>query len=278
MLSIATIVFREFLEIALVLGVVMAATQGLPKRGMLAIAGLALGVIGSAVIALFTSEISDAMEGMGQEVFNATIMFVAVGFLSWTVIWMRRHARTMTAEMRQMGQAVLAGNKPLYVVALVIALATLREGAEIVLFSYGQLAGNKVTMSEVLMGAALGGLGGTLVGWALYMGLLKAARKHLFAVTSWMLILLSAGMAAQGASFLIAADMLPALSPQLWDSSWFIAGDSTLGQTLGVLIGYTARPSGMELLAYLIVLVSVGLLYHRSGSSHKPAQPAPAAA
>ncbi len=265
MFPTATIVFREILEIALVLGIVMAATQGLPRRGMLAAAGLAIGIVGSVVIAFFTDAISDAIDGVGQEVFNAAIMFVAVGFLSWTVIWMKRHGRELAQHLNAVGADVVEGRRSLYVLVGVIALATFREGAEIVLFTYSMVSAEVYTMQQVIMGGIMGAIGGTIVGFMLYFGLLKSVKKHLFTVTSWMLIILTAGMAAQGAGFLIQADLLPTLHPELWDTSAILSGHSFVGETLKVLIGYTPRPTGMEFVFYVVVLVGVGLAYRVIG-------------
>ena len=261
MFPTATIVFREIIEVALVIGIVLAATRGLPGRVGLVLAGLGLGILGSIIIAFFTETISQAIDGVGQEIFNATVMFIAVGFLSWTVIWMKTHGRELAQNLKAVGQDVVAGNKSIYVLIGVVALATFREGAEIVLFTYGMTASGAYSFSEIVMGGLIGAAGGTVVGLMLYLGLLKAAQKHLFAVTSWMLIILTAGMAAQGANFLIAAGVLPELYPQVWDTSAILSGGSFLGETLKVLVGYTPRPTGMELVFYISVLLVVGSLY-----------------
>lgn len=273
MFPTATIVFREFLEVALVLGIVMAATRGLPKRINIALLGVAIGVLGSVIIAFFTDRISQAIDGIGQELFNASIMFIAVGFLSWTVIWMKRHGRELAQNLKAVGQDVLDGNKSAYVLIGVIALATFREGAEIALFTYGMTASGAFSMSEILMGGIMGAIGGSIVGLMLYFGLLKAAQRHLFTVTSWMLIILTAGMAAQGANFLISAGMIPELHPQVWDTSSIISGQSFIGQTLGVLVGYTPRPTGMELAFYALVLVVVGTAYKMISSAPRTQTP-----
>lgn len=273
MFPTATIVFREILEVALVLGIVMAATRGLPHRWLLALGGLAIGIAGSVVIAFFTESISQTMEGMGQEVFNATIMFIAVGFLSWTVIWMKTHGRHLAKHLSEVGQAVVKGKKSLFVIVGVVALATFREGAEIALFTYGMTASGKFTMMEIILGGLIGAVGGAMVGTMLYLGLLKTVKRHLFTVTSWMLIILTAGMAAQGANFLIAAGILPELKSQVWDTSTIIAGHGFIGETLSVLIGYTPRPTGMELLFYTGALGTIGGLYHMVGKTKPVLQP-----
>lgn len=266
MFPTATIVFREFLEVALVLGIVMAATRGLPGRFNLALAGLGLGVLGSVIIAFFTDSISQAIDGVGQEVFNAGVMFLAVGFLSWTVIWMKTHGRELANRLKEVGHDVMSGRKSAYVLVGVIALATFREGAEIVLFTYGMLASGAFSLTEIITGGLIGAVGGTAIGLMLYFGLLRAAQRHLFTVTSWMLIILTAGMAAQGANFLIAAGILPELNAQMWDTSAIVSGSSFIGETLSVLIGYTPRPTGMELVFYTSVLVLVGFLYKFVGN------------
>lgn len=270
MLNTAFIVFREVLEIALVLGIVMAATRGMKGRAFIAFAGLGLGIIGAGLIAFFTESISQAIDGVGQEVFNAGVLFIAVGFLSWTVIWMKRHGRDMAKNISAMGQDVKQGNRSIYALILVIALGTLREGAEVVLFTYGMTASGAISIASVIAGGLLGLVGGTIVGVMLYFGLLKTVKRHLFTVTSWMLIVLTAGMAAQGANFLIAAGILPELYPQVWDTSAFVSGDGMIGKTLSVLVGYTPRPTGMELCFYLSVLITIGIAYKFVGSK-KPA-------
>lgn len=270
MFPTATIVFREIIEVALVVGIVLAATRGLPGRMNLVLAGLGLGLLGSIIIAFFTDSISQAIDGIGQEIFNAAVMFTAVGFLSWTVIWMKRHGRQLAQNLKEMGADVLAGDKSSYVIIGVVALATFREGAEIVLFTYGMLASGAYGMSDIIIGGAGGLVGGTIVGLMLYLGLLRAAQKHLFTVTSWMLIVLTAGMAAQGANFLIAAGVLPELHPEVWDTSSILSGGSFLGETLKVLVGYTPRPTGMELVFYSAVLLFVGAAYRYVSAPRKP--------
>ncbi|MET0155604.1 MAG: FTR1 family protein [Rickettsiales bacterium] len=259
MWEMATIVFREFLEIALVVGILMAATRGLKGRLALFSSGLALGALGAACIAFFTEAISSAMDGVGQEIFNAAVMFTAAAFLCWTVVWMRRHGRFLSERLRGVGADVMRGEKPLYAIVAIVALSVFREGAEIALFSYGMQASGQYGMATLLAGGIAGALGGAALGTLLYFGILATARKRVFQVTGWLLMFLAAGMAAQGAGFLVAADVLPALSPELWDTSRFVSADSFLGQWLGVMVGYVPRPSGMEAVFYVALLgVSAG--------------------
>lgn len=277
MFQTAIIVFREVIEVALVLGIVMAATRGMRGQAFIALCGLTIGFIGSALIAFFTDAIAQAIDGMGQEIFNAGVLFVAVGFLGWTVVWMKRHGREMARNIGQMGQDVMQGRRPFYILIGVIALATLREGSEIVLFTYGMTASGAVAFSSVLAGGFAGLLGGVVVGFMLYFGLLKTVKRHLFTVTSWMLIFLTAGMAAQGANFLIAAGVLPELYPQVWDMSAVLPQDGAFGMVLGTLVGYSARPTGMEIVFYLGTLLTIATAYRMIGSARPAAIAVPVA-
>jgi high-affinity iron transporter len=260
MLATAIIVFREVLEAALVVSIVLAASRGAAQRGLWVSGGIAAGVAGALLVAGFAAEIVALMGGIGQELFNATILFAAVGMLGWHNLWMSRHGRELAAHARSIGQDVLAGTRPLYALASVVGLAVLREGSEIVLFVYGIAVGGGGGTAVMVLGGALGLAFGVAVGMALYLGLLAIPLRHLFTVTSWLILLLAAGMASQGAAFLLQADLLPAFGNTLWDSSFLLNEQSLIGQVLHALIGYTARPAGIQLVFYLATLLVIGTL------------------
>jgi high-affinity iron transporter len=91
MLATAIIVFREVLEAALVVGIVLAASRGVAGRGLWVSSGIAAGVLGAALVAACASAIATAVNGIGEELFNAAILFTAVAMLGWHNIWMNRH-------------------------------------------------------------------------------------------------------------------------------------------------------------------------------------------
>jgi high-affinity iron transporter len=97
--------------------------------------------------------------------------------------------------------------------------------------------------------------------------------KHLFAVTGWLILLLAAGLASQGAAFLVQADVLPELSPMVWDTSSVLADDSMLGRVLHTLIGYTAQPSGIQLVFYAATLLTIGALMRLVDRTSDPKPP-----
>jgi high-affinity iron transporter len=260
MLSTAIIVFREVLEAALIVGIVLAASEGLARRGLWIGSGIAAGLGGALIVALFAGAIAAAVSGMGQELFNASILIIAVIMLGWHNVWMGRHGRELANEMNAVGRDVAAGNRPMYMLVAVVGLAVLREGSEVVLFLYGIAAAQQEQAGLMFTGGMLGLVLGAGMGLLLYLGMLRIPSKYLFSATSWLITLLAAGMASQAAGFLAQADMLPTLVPTLWDTSSLLPQNSLLGKLLQTLVGYTDRPMGIQVLFYAVTLGGIALL------------------
>ncbi|MGC2520095.1 MAG: FTR1 family protein [Burkholderiales bacterium] len=272
MLATAVIVLREVLEAALVVSIVLAATRGVPGRASWVSFGVAGGVLGAMVVAAFAKALAAAASGIGQEIFNASVLFVAVVMLGWHNVWMTRHGREMASNLSSVGAAVRGGTKPLYMLAVVVMLAVLREGSELVLFLYGIATSGPGQSVGLAGGFALGLLGGMALAFAMYFGLLRVPAKRLFAVTGWLILLLAAGMAAQGAAFLVQADILPTLGDAVWDTSKVVSDESLVGRLLHTLVGYTARPYGIQIGFYVATLVVLLLLMKLFAQSPPPNQ------
>src|SRR5437763_1450239 len=130
------LVIAAILMAELTLGTATVAAQDADVR-----AGIAAGVLGAVAVALSTGIIADAVQGMGQELFNATVLFAAVAMIAWHAIWMATHGRALAVQMKTLGSAVSVGRRPLTALLIVVALAMLREGSEVVLFLFAQAAG-----------------------------------------------------------------------------------------------------------------------------------------
>jgi len=257
MLGASIIVFREVMEAGIIVGILLAVTTGVPGRGRWIAAGIGAGVAGAALLAVFADQISNALVGIGQELFNAGILAIAVVMLAWHNIWMARHGRQLAAQMKEVGEAVAKGSRPLAAVAIVVAVAVLREGSEIVLFLYGfVIAGGSSTW-----GLVAGGLIGLLLGCGVtaltFLGLVKIPGRNLFGVTTLLITFLAAGLAAQSVVFLQQAGVVTALEGTVWDTSAILSDRSLLGRVLHTLIGYTDQPSGMQLLVYALTLIMI---------------------
>jgi high-affinity iron transporter len=259
MLGALIIVFREVIEAGLIVGIVMAATRGVPTRGRWIGFGILGGLVGAAMVAIFAGAISQAFEGAGQELFNASVLGIAVVMLMWHNAWMARHGREIAEEMRTIGTAVSEGAKPLTALAVVVGLAVLREGSEVVLFLYGIFASG-TSGSALLTGGLLGVAAGAAFTALTYYGLLAIPNRYIFSVTSWLIALLAAGMAAQSVQFLNNAGVVVVFDRTVWDTSWLLSDGSLFGKLLHTLVGYTERPTEIQLMTYIATLVAMFLL------------------
>ena len=275
MLGALIIVFREVIEAGLIVGIVMAATRGVAGRGRWINIGVTGGVLGAGIVAMFAGAISEAFQGAGQELFNASVLGVAVIMLMWHNAWMARHGREIADEMRRVGTEVSEGAKPLTALAIVVGLAVLREGSEVVLFLYGIMASG-TSGSALVVGGLLGIATGVAFSALTYFGLLAIPNRHIFSVTSWLIALLAAGMAAQSMHFLNNAGLVQALDHTVWDTSWLLSEGSIVGRLLHALIGYTERPTQMQLLVYILTLIAMYLLMRFA--RYSPRERLPAAA
>lgn len=276
MIAALIIVFREVFEAGLIIGIVLAVTRTVPHRNGWIGGGVLAGVLTACVVAAFAGALSNLFAGMGQELFNAAILILAVVMLTWHNVWMARHGKELAGELRAAGQAVVAGEKSLLALAVVVGVAVLREGSEVVLFLYGVLATGNDTTWGVAFGGFAGLVLGALVCWLTYAGLLKIPPRALFTTTTVLIALLAAGMAAQATAFLERANWLTALDSVVWDSSWLLSDSSLPGKALHTLIGYTDQPTAMQLIVYLAILAVTFVLMRLCGAPAKTATPAPA--
>ncbi len=256
MFSTAIIIFREIFEISLLLSVIMAATREIEGRWKIVLLGFTAGIFGASIIAFFANEISNMAEGMGQELFNAGILFAATFMIGWTVIWMSRHARELSNNIKKLGKDIVAGEATIYSMAVVIAIAVLREGAEIVLFIHGMIA-SKQSVVDISIGSAIGFAGGSIAGLMLYLGLIKISPKHIFSTTTWLLMFVAAGMASIGAGYLTAAGYFSSFANVLWDTSSILSEKGIAGSTLHILLGYSERPMQLQVIFYMATLITL---------------------
>lgn len=257
MFATAVIVFREVLEAALLIGIIAAATRSIPGRNRWLFAGIMAGLAGSALVAASTDAIAGMAEGIGQEIFNALVLGIAVLMLAWHNIWMSSHGKAMAAEATNVGRAIRDGQQERSILFIVVGMAVLREGSETVLFLYAVSASEPSGVSAILLGGLIGVLSGIAVGYTVYAGLLRVPLRWFFMATGMLVLLLAAGMASQAAHFLIQANLLPSLAAPFWDTSIALPVTSVPGMLLHSLVGYDPRPAGMQLIFYIITLVII---------------------
>ena len=259
MFATALIVFRETLEAALFVGIVAAATRGLTGRARWLAGGVIAGVFGALVLAAGVDRISALADGIGQDLVNVGILSVALVMLAWHCIWVSTHGKEMSTDAKRLGSSVREGARTPRALMVAVALAVLREGAETVLFVSGLASGATGSSHGMLVGASLGVLGGMVLGFMIYFGLSRVKPQHLFAVTNVLILLLAAAIASQLARALAQSGLVDVWSGTLWDSSAILRSDSPVGILFHALVGYDARPSGLQLVFYLSTVLFIGL-------------------
>jgi high-affinity iron transporter len=257
MIGALIIVLREVIEAGLIVGIVLAATKNIPGRMTYIVAGLLGGLAAAAIVAIFAKEISDALEGFGQEVFNASILAVAVLMLTWHNVWMARHGREMSDHIRQIGHDVETGARSLLALAVVVGIAVLREGAEVVLFLYGIVISSGVSGLGLLAGGLMGLALGVAISFVTFIGLANIPLRYLFRVTGVLIGFIAAGMAAQSAGLLQQAGVITKFDRVMWNTASVLPENSMIGRVFQTLLGYTDQPTQLQLAVYLCTLLVI---------------------
>ena len=256
MFSLSVIVFREMIEICLILSIVIFSAKNMKNFITLILSGVLLGILGSVVIALAIDYISDLVSGMGQEIFNAALMFITAGFIFSMLLYTSKHAKNIKDNIiKQQGS--------FYGLLFIIAFTIFREGSEIVLLTHSYFIINQ-SVPEVITALILGLLSGSLVGVAIYYGMNKISISKMFSIINWLLVFVIAGLIVQGVSFLIAADVIMSLTNIVWDSSAIISEQSFVGMILSNLFGYISTPTMIELISYIFFLSLIIFAYKRN--------------
>lgn len=260
MIGSLVIVLREVIEAGLIVGIVLAVTRTIPSRMAYIAGGLLVGLFGAAIVAVFAGGLAKAFEGTGQEIFNALVLAIAVLMLAWHNVWMAQHGRELSENVRRLGTEVSHGSRSLLALSAVVAVAVLREGSEVVLFLYGLVLSSGEGTVSLILGGVLGLLAGIALSLLAYIGLITIPVRHLFRVTGLLIAFMAAGMAAQSVGFLEQADLTPWLGATVWDTSAILPDTSWVGRVLHVLIGYSDRPTELQLVAYIGTLGAILIL------------------
>jgi high-affinity iron transporter len=270
MFKIAIVVFREFLEIALLLGIIMAVTKPVKNSRTYIVLGALIGIVLAAIFALSIRTISTSFGSLGDEIFDSCVILLTAAIISWTVVWMQGYTKKIKKDLSKLSENITAGRASQLMLVLVVATAILREGAEVILFVYSVSSVESIQGTQYLIGIGIGAFFGLTVGVGLYLGLMKLAGKYVFKISTILLTMIAAGLAAEAAGILTSSGFIQLYSDQLWDTSWFVSNESIMGKILNVIMGYDSKPNGMQLVFYLTsILITVSLMKLRSIISHK---------
>jgi high-affinity iron transporter len=250
------IAFREGLEIALVIGILVSYLIRTGRKEQLPsiVAGTATALLLSGIIAIVMNQIGAELEDPYEQLFEGTTMFVAVGLLTWMIFWMRYQSRFMKQELEQRMQRALSTGARVSLFALAFVVVV-REGIETALFLAANAfaADGLSTLLGALIGLALAAAAGVLI----YGLAVRVNLRMFFDVTSVLLVLFAAGLLAHGVHEFQEIGLLPILSATAWDTANLLSNESALGSVLRALVGYNAEPSLLEVAGYLFYWVVI---------------------
>ena len=257
MFKIAVVVFRECLEIAFLFGVIMAVTRPVKNSRPYIILGSVVGVVLAATFALFARKVSHIFGGLGDEIFDSSVILLTSAMISWTVVWMQGYTRKIKKDLGKLSDKITTGATSQFMLVVVVATAILREGTEIILFVYTISSAEKIEATNYIIGLGIGSFAGLAVGSVLYLGLIKYAGKYIFTISTVLLTLIAAGLSAQAAGILTSSGIIESFNVQLWDSSWLVEDRSFIGKILNITTGYASKPNGLQIIFYL---ATIGLI------------------
>ncbi len=254
---------REGFEATLLVAIVLAYLVKIDRREDFRQVwyGVGAAVAVSVIVAGALFVTAGELEGTAEYVFEGTAMWVAVGFLTYMVLWMRRESRTVAQGIRRGIDSAVEGGGRLALISLVFVMVV-REGIETGLFIFGITRTS--TPLQVALGSALGIAAAVALGYAVYAGGKRINLGTFFKVTGVLLILVAAGLLAHGVAEFQEAGLLPELVP-LWDVSGApIIGEGALvSELLTAFLGWNPEATLLEFVAWATYLMLVGFAFLR---------------
>jgi high-affinity iron transporter len=262
---------REGLEALLVLGILLGILRrlGHADRSRHVWIGAGLGVLASIGVGLLVNAAFKAwFEETGAAVFEVVVALVAVGILTYMVLWMYKHTSTLVASVKE--KAALAAKEGRWAFIGGLAFFTVfREGLETVLFYGARLA--DIGWPTLIVSGAIGFAISAVLAYAIFRMTVQVSLRAFFGITGFLLIFIAAGLLVHVVHAASDLGWIPHGEP-LWDTSGSLPDeDHWLGGPLHALVGYEDQPTALQLLLYLGYLVGVGGWY-ASRLSPKAAQ------
>jgi high-affinity iron transporter len=260
---------REGLEAALVVSILVAFLVRTDRRHVLPKVWLGVGIavaisVGVTLVLALTQQ---ALTFEAQEALGGSLSIIAVGFVTWMIFWMRRTARTISADLRgKLEDAIKMGSTAVVVMA---ALAVGREGLETALFFFtaAQAAGET---TQPLIGFLLGIAVAIVLAYLLYRGAVKINLGRFFMITGALLIFVAAGILAYGVHDLQEAGILPGLNSLAFDVSAAVPPDSWYGVLLKGVFNFSPQTTWLEAVVWTLYVAVVLTLLLRPQRTKTP--------
>jgi high-affinity iron transporter len=270
-MAAALLSFREGLEAALIVGIVLGYLNkvGQADRARSVWAGVVTACLVSLVVAIALFALGAKLEGPAEEIFEGVTMLLAAAILTWMIFWMQRHGRTMKGDIERSLQ-VDQGQSAWALFSLAF-LAVVREGIELALFLTAAVFAAGATAT--LLGAIAGLAAAILVGWLVFVSARRLNIQKFFVVSSLLLLIFAAGLVGMGIHELNEAGIVPSVVEHVWSTKSVLDDKSTGGSILKALVGYNDDPSLTQVIAYVgyAVVVIAALFAQRKRALPTPA-------
>jgi high-affinity iron transporter len=255
MLPSFVIGLREGVEAALIVGIIASFLRQEGRRDALrpmwlgVAAAVAICVAAGALLQLLDEELPQRQ----QEGLETIVGVAAIGIVTFMIVWMRRHARGLSGQLRESARSALASGSTAALVAMAF-FAVIREGLETVVFLLAvfQNADEPLTAGA---GALLGIACAIAIGFAIYSGGVRINLARFFRITGFVLVLVAAGLVASALHTAHEAGWLNAGQGQALDLTWLVVPGSWTSALLTGMLGWQPQPTYIELIGYLVFLI-----------------------
>ena len=274
MLPSFVLALREGLEAALIIGIVLSALRKMERQSLNSTVwkGTFSAILVSLMAALGLNWIGAEFEGTGEQIFEGITLLLAAGILTWMVFWMQKQSEAIKQNIESGVRRAIGkqGQRALFLLAF---LAVVREGIELALFLLAaRLTSNPL---QEIIGASMGLSLAVLLGWVIFKGSRKLSLARFFQSTNGLLALFAAGLVGLGIHEFNELGWIPSIVEHVWNINALLPDESTLGQLLKALVGYSSSPSLSQVIAYLGyfgVLGGIFLVRHQISLAREPVE------
>jgi high-affinity iron transporter len=242
---------REGLEAALIVGIVAAflRQQGRPEALRWMWVGVVTAVTLCAAGGFGLHLAEEQLPQRQQEGLETVIGLVAVGMITWMIVWVHGHVAGLRTELQMRADVALAAGSAGALAGMAF-LAVLREGLETSVFLLAAFqASDRPALTGT--GAVLGVLVAAALGYAIYRGGVRINLGRFFRVTGIVLVLVAAGLLATAVHTAHEAGWLNGLQGQALDLTWLVRPGSVQSALLTGMLGIQPTPTVGELVVWL---------------------------
>ncbi|MFK0168591.1 iron uptake transporter permease EfeU [Streptomyces sp. NPDC090306] len=260
MLPTFVIGLREALEAALIVGIIAAFLGRQGRRDLLRWmwAGVGVAVLLCVGVGVALEVLSSNLPQRQQEGLETVIGVLAVGMVTYMVVWMRRHSRDLKGQLEGMAADAIGDGGTGRAMVVMAFLAVVREGFETVVFLLA--AFNETANRAAAAGGAVSGIAVALVlGYAIYRGGVRLNLSKFFRVTGLVLVLVAAGLVVNALHTAHEAGWLEVAQARTVDLSWLVKPGSVRSALLTGMLGIQPYPVVAEVVGWLVYLLPVGL-------------------